>query len=319
MKRWTVYITAITALLTLVAGCASVPESISAVEAKPPEFTTAAEKAPSTLPEEKAEEPELKETKTEPLLQEETDPLNSPAKTPQPEKKASQPTSKSVDKETEKQPGLSPEPSPTTTDPEPKSSAPSIPAPEEKPTEPPQTPATPQSSPPSQAAQHIHNYSEAVIAPSCEGGGYTKHVCTCGDSYTDNATEPLGHAYEQTGHADATTATAGYTEYTCSRCGASYRETIPQLEQAGASCADVQRVCSEVNAYISNHYTITNQRGTYMGVTWVTSPYDVQGAINSAIGTVDLYAQYYGAKSFCCGYFDDGGGSYTIVLYWDTI
>ena len=60
MKRWTLYITAIAILMTMVAGCASVPESISAEEAKPPEFTTAAEKAPSTLPEEKAEEPELK-------------------------------------------------------------------------------------------------------------------------------------------------------------------------------------------------------------------------------------------------------------------
>ena len=56
-----------------------------------------------------------------------------------------------------------------------------------------------------------------------------------------------------------------------------------------------------------------------MGITWVQSPSDVQGAINSTIGTVDLYAQYYSAKSFCCGYLDDGGGSYTIILYWDTI
>ena len=42
-----------------------------------------------------------------------------------------------------------------------------------------------------------------------------------------------------------------------------------------------------------------------MGITWVQSSADVQGAINSTIGTVDLYAQYYGAKSFCCGYLDD--------------
>ena len=89
--------------------------------------------------------------------------------------------------------------------------------------------------------------------------------------------------------------------------------------QTGASASDAQRVCDEVNSYIRSHYTITQNRGTYMGITWVQSSADVQGAINSTIGTVDLYAQYYGAKSFCCGYLDDGGGSYTIILYWDTI
>ena len=180
---------------------------------------------------------------------------------------------------------------------------------------PPPEPQTPTPEP----EVHIHSYTETVIAPTCETGGYTKHTCSCGDSYTDSATAALGHAYEQTGHADATTVAAGYTEYTCSRCGVSYRDTIPKIIVTGASDADAQRVCDNVNNYISSHYAITQNRGTYMGVTWVTSPSDVQGAINSAIGTVDLYAQYYGAKSFCCGYFDVGGGNYTIVLYWDTI
>ena len=160
---------------------------------------------------------------------------------------------------------------------------------------------------------------ETIVAPTCETGGYSVHTCSCGASYTDNTTDPLGHAWEQTGHADATTSAEGWTEYTCSRCGASYRDTIPKIEQVPVSAADAQRVCDEVNCYIRSHYAITQNRGTYMGITWVQSPSDVQGAINSTIGTVDLYAQYYSAKSFCCGYLDDGGGSYTIILYWDTI
>ena len=165
---------------------------------------------------------------------------------------------------------------------------------------------------------HTHSYTATVVEPTCTDWGYTTHVCACGDRYKDGCTKPLGHDYQLTGHADATTAAAGYDEYTCSRCGASYRDTIPQLVQTGATSADAQRVCDEVNGYISNHYAMTQNRGTYTGVTWVQTPSDVQGAVSSAIGTVDLYAQYYGAKSFYCGYYESGG-SYTIVLYWDTV
>ena len=42
-----------------------------------------------------------------------------------------------------------------------------------------------------------HDYKEEIVAPTCTEEGYTKHTCTrCGDSYTDNETEALGHAYE---------------------------------------------------------------------------------------------------------------------------
>ena len=53
---------------------------------------------------------------------------------------------------------------------------------------------------------HIHDYAETeVIAPTCTEGGYTKHTCACGDSYTDNATSATGHTY---------------VDGTCSVCGA---------------------------------------------------------------------------------------------------
>ena len=193
---------------------------------------------------------------------------------------------------------------------------------EEKASPEPSTP--PQASPntptprPAPVEEHRHSYTETVVVPTCESGGCTRYVCSCGESYTVGASEPLGHAYTQTGHADSTTSAEGWTEYTCSRCGATYRDAIPKIMLTGASAADAQRVCDEVNCYIRSHYAVTQNRGTYMGITWVQSLSDVQGAINSTIGTVDLYAQYYGAKSFCCGYLDDGE-SYTIVLYWDTI
>ena len=39
-----------------------------------------------------------------------------------------------------------------------------------------------------------HNYKAVVTAPTCENGGYTTHTCAnCGDTYTDNEVDALGH------------------------------------------------------------------------------------------------------------------------------
>ena len=117
------------------------------------------------------------------------------------------------------------------------------------------------------------------------------------------------------------TVKTGYTYFelnACSRCGVSYRDTIPQLVQTGATAADAQSACDTVNSYISSHYRFTDSRDTYFGVTWIESPSDESAAAQSVIGTVDLYAQYYGAQSFYCGYWESGG-VYTLVLYWDTV
>lgn len=41
-----------------------------------------------------------------------------------------------------------------------------------------------------------HTYVAVVTAPTCTEDGYTTHTCTkCGDSYTDNQTNAVGHAY----------------------------------------------------------------------------------------------------------------------------
>ena len=165
---------------------------------------------------------------------------------------------------------------------------------------------------------HTHSYTVTVVEPTCNEWGCTKHTCACGDQYKDSCTRPLGHDYQLTGHADATYSAEGFNEYTCSRCGASYRDTIPQLVQTGATAADARSACDTVNSYISSHYRFTDSRDTYFGVTWIERPSDVSAAAQSVICTVDLYAQYYGAQSFYCGYWESGG-TYTLVLYWDTV
>ena len=309
MRQANVFLAAIL-LIAVLCGCSKGTPSDMEVSAEPyPEAVEAGKTAEALVPEtEKAAESKSKEES--PLKKDDTAQPKSEKATPS-KQQTSTPKSKPVENVTEPTASHSQDSAPTTP-----ASTPGKPEPKPTPSAEPVPAPTPQPKP---AEVHTHSYAETVVAPTCAAGGYTKHTCACGDSYTDKPTEALGHAYEQTGHADATTASAGYTEYTCSRCGASYRDAIPQLVQTGASASDAQQVCNTVNSYIQSHYAATDRRGTYMGITWVTSSSDVQGAINSAISTVDLYAQYYNAKSFWCSYTDDGGGSYTIVLYWDTV
>ena len=68
-----------------------------------------------------------------------------------------------------------------------------------------------------------HSYTSVVTAPTCTTGGYTTYTCTvCGDTYKGNRTSALGHSYK----ADVTApdcVNGGYTTYTCSACGDSYK------------------------------------------------------------------------------------------------
>ena len=114
-----------------------------------------------------------------------------------------------------------------------------------------------------------HVYSSTVIAPTCTTEGYTVHTCECGDSYKDTYVSTLSHNFgefsdvieadcfnggtkvhvcetcgfeelvqvEPLGHklnAEVTAPScteAGYTTYTCQRCGYSY--TDDATEPAG--------------------------------------------------------------------------------------
>ena len=75
---------------------------------------------------------------------------------------------------------------------------------------------------------HAHEYSPAVVAPTCTTMGYTDYVCSCGASYRADYIEPLGHKYNDgVIIQDKTCTENGIIEYTCIRCGATYTDTIP--------------------------------------------------------------------------------------------
>ena len=87
-----------------------------------------------------------------------------------------------------------------------------------------------------------HDYKSVVTKPTCTERGYTEHVCSCGSSYKTDYTAALGHDYKNglctrcgakdpSAHTHDYKATVtkptcterGYTTYTCSVCGDSYK------------------------------------------------------------------------------------------------
>ena len=315
MKRWILVLLAL--LLFLLSGCAEAPE-IPQQPAEPVEKTTEApaaviEPEAPTAPVEEKQEAELKPQEAQPQEEE-------PTPEPAVKSAAAVPQAKSQES-TPKAAASAPSEAQEPQEPEQKPAQPAVQEPEQaQPATAESTPSEPKkpSEPTPKPEVHTHSYTAAVVEPTCTEWGYTKHICSCGDQYKDSCTRPLGHDYQLTGHADATYSAEGFNEYTCSRCGASYRDTIPQLVQTGATAADAQSACDTVNSYICSHYWFTDSRDIYFGVTWIERPSDVSAAAQSVIGTVELYAQYYGAQSFYCGYWKSGG-VYTLVLYWDTV
>ena len=66
-----------------------------------------------------------------------------------------------------------------------------------------------------------HSYTSSVTAATCTAGGYTTYTCTvCGESYKDNETAALGHTVVTDKAVPATYTTEGKTEGKhCSVCG----------------------------------------------------------------------------------------------------
>ena len=68
------------------------------------------------------------------------------------------------------------------------------------------------------SASHEHSYEASSVTPAtCIAGGYTTYTCACGDSYTADETEALGHEW-----ADATYD----APKTCTVCGATEGEAL---------------------------------------------------------------------------------------------
>lgn len=81
-----------------------------------------------------------------------------------------------------------------------------------------------ETTPPPTEPGHEHKYTDKVVAPTCEAKGYTEHKCSCGSSYKDTYTDPIGHKWDNGKTVAATCSEGGYKLYTCTRSGCNKTE-----------------------------------------------------------------------------------------------
>ena len=107
------------------------------------------------------------------------------------------------------------------------------------------------------ALSHEHSYKEVVTAPTCTEKGYTTHTCSCGDSYVDTYTDPLGHDLKDDAAVAATCTTAGTTAGKhCTRCD--YKEGMETIAALGHDLKDdaaVAATCTTAGTTAGKHCT----------------------------------------------------------------
>ncbi len=73
-----------------------------------------------------------------------------------------------------------------------------------------------------------HKYSMTTKAAKCDSYGYDEHKCTiCGHIFTDNPKKPLGHSFEDKSVSPATCTGDGKTVCTCKTCGLETEKVLP--------------------------------------------------------------------------------------------
>lgn len=81
---------------------------------------------------------------------------------------------------------------------------------------------------PSTLPDHTHEYSAAVVPPTCTENGYTVHTCGCGDRYWDGIVPAKGHTWGAWVTVKAATEEeAGLAERVCSVCGEKETKILP--------------------------------------------------------------------------------------------
>ena len=103
-----------------------------------------------------------------------------------------------------------------------------------------------------------HTYSSKVTAPSCRDQGYTEYTCSkCGDSYRTNYTQTTtDHDYKATVTTAATCSKKGVKTYTCSVCDDKYTEEIPMIAHTIVTDSAVAPTCTKSGLTQGSHCSV---------------------------------------------------------------
>ena len=117
---------------------------------------------------------------------------------------------------------------------------------------------------------HEHTYTTQVVSPTCTEQGYTIYTCECGDEYTDNEVNALGHNYTKTYTWNGNSCTA---KATCTR------DTTHVITETveGTYVKDADATCTTAE---NGHYVATFTNSMFTGQTTAIGSANVGTALN---------------------------------------
>ena len=107
-----------------------------------------------------------------------------------------------------------------------------------------------------------HDYQKTPVAPTCEKQGYDFYKCSkCGDEYTENYTDALGHLWDEGKVTQQPTCTVdGVKTFTCSRCQGTKTEAVTATGHNYQQTEVVEPTCTEQGYTV---FTCENCNDTY--------------------------------------------------------
>ena len=110
-----------------------------------------------------------------------------------------------------------------------------------------------------------HDYVSELIEPSCTTAGYTTYTCSrCGESYVEEGEGTLGHAYVSELTVPPTQDSEGIMTWSCSRCGDSYTESVPKLSPDLETPTEIFSVFFELCGHGDEITSITAETGSLL-------------------------------------------------------
>ena len=88
----------------------------------------------------------------------------------------------------------------------------------------------------------MHEYTDTVVAPTCNDKGYTKHKCICGDITIDTYVDATGHSFgDWEVVKNAEIGIEGKEVRKCKACDNTEERTIPALKEESFLLGDVNK------------------------------------------------------------------------------